>query len=72
MHLKGEQTGSSGGPGTKHPLGVQTAWGAASAVVAVLIIVVITPTAPSVARAITTNTVVFWILPRFNILQKDI
>jgi hypothetical protein len=35
---------------------------AASACVALVIIAVITPTAPSVARAITKNIVVFWIL----------
>ena len=35
---------------------------AASACVALVIIAVITPTAPSVARAITKSIVVFWIL----------
>jgi hypothetical protein len=35
---------------------------AASAVVAVLIIVAVTPTAPSTARAITKSIVVLWIL----------
>jgi hypothetical protein len=44
------------------PLGVKPHFGAASAVVALVIIAVVTPTAPSVARAITKSTVVFWIL----------
>ena len=65
--------GRSGGPGQTIKFWgvVKHASTRASAVVAVVIIAPISPTAASAARAITRN-VVFWILSRFNILQNDI
>jgi hypothetical protein len=69
VHTKPPSSTPGGGQTNSFKLGVKRhPWGgAASAVVAVVIIVAIIPTAPSVARASTTNIVVFWILTDFGL-----